>query len=83
VKRYGLVETVTGSLPEYYMYSSYGNYITEGGRGVVGGMVKPERVLRSFKTSALGKKHLRYRNFVEDKNTNWGEVLGDLVIEKL
>ena len=27
VKRFGLVETSAGSNPEYYIYSSYGNYL--------------------------------------------------------
>ena len=83
VKRFGLVETTSGLNPEYYMYSSYANYLEKDTAGVNPEMIKTEKVNQWFRQSKWGKAGETYSKFVEDPVTNWEEVLGELMLEKL
>jgi REP element-mobilizing transposase RayT len=81
VRRYGLVETVSGSMPGYYMYSSYKNYLGEGGLGVDDNLINTKRIIGWFGKSKLGGKGRTYRKFVEEPVGSWQEVLGGLLLE--
>jgi putative transposase len=75
VRRYGLVETISSSSPEYYMYSSYQEYV--GGRQ--DGWVKCTRVL-----DILGKQmpeERDYRSFVEREDKNRQQAISNLILE--
>jgi len=83
VKRFGLVETSSGSNPEYYMYSSYANYLEKNNSGINPGIIKTEKIRSWFHQSKWSDRGKSYQKFVEEPVANWNEVLGGLVIEKL
>jgi putative transposase len=76
VKRYGLVETVTSSLPEYYMYSSYQNYLGSKQEG----WLKPEFILEIFKRMPAGKTQ-SYQQYVEAGRRQDNKQLKEWVLE--
>jgi REP-associated tyrosine transposase len=76
VKRYGLVETITSSSPEYYMYSSYQNYLGEKQEG----WLKPEYVLEIF-SQQQESKNLSYRQFVESAKRQADKGLASWILE--
>jgi putative transposase len=77
VKRFGLVETVTGFTPEYYLYSSYKNYF---GQGVLES-VKTGRMVEMFDKSNYRKDDIDLRRYLREAKANWEDLLGDLVLE--
>lgn len=81
VKRYGLVETSAGIAPEYYMYSSYGNYLGRDMSRVDRELIKPEKILEWYKSSQWGSRGMGYHEFVSEPVSNWRDILGDLIIE--
>lgn len=83
VKRFGLVETTSGFNPEYYLYSSYANYLGKDTAGVNPEMIKIDRVQKWFDQSKWSKEDMTYPKFVEETVTNWEELLGGLMLEKL
>jgi putative transposase len=76
VKRYGLVETVTASSPEYYLYSSYQDFL--GIRQQE--WVKSGLVLEMFKKLPEGREQ-SYRQFVEGEMKGTKGNILDWVLE--
>ncbi len=76
VKRFGLVETVTVSSPEYYIYSSYQNYLGLRQEG----WVKSGPVLDMFERLSENQKQ-SYRQYVEGETKRIKEELFDWVLE--
>lgn len=78
VKRYGIVETVSGVQPEYYLYSSYKEYLYSENPGIV----NKKRVMAALKSSGLGENSGDYRKYVElESKPNWEMILRDLTLE--
>jgi putative transposase len=75
VRRYGLVEAVSGSTPEYYMYSSYQNFL--GTRHEE--WLKQEVVLDKYKKLLPKGKEYKYYVETEEKN-KWREI-ENLILE--
>jgi putative transposase len=76
VKRFGLVETVTVSSPEYYMYSSYQNYLDLRKEE----WVKSGLVLEMFKRLPESQNQ-SYRQYVEGETKRVKEEISDWVLE--
>jgi putative transposase len=76
VKRFGPVETVTGSRPEEYLYSSYRWYVLKQSNGWVNALPVGEIWNKMF-----SGKWDSYKKFVEDQKVDSGGVLGQLILE--
>ncbi|KKU99477.1 MAG: hypothetical protein UY33_C0031G0017 [Candidatus Amesbacteria bacterium GW2011_GWA1_48_9] len=77
VRRFGLVETVTGFRPEEFMYSSYQYYLTP---DKTEGWVHPEVGLALF-ASWNDRRWANYQKFVEDRGLRSEVVLGRMAID--
>lgn len=76
VRRFGPVETVTGPMPEEYMYSSFREYFGKGERG----WVIPEDVMEEF-GRINGGRWKDYKSFVTDGKMPVTEGVGELMID--
>jgi len=76
VRRFGPVETVTGPLPEEYMYSSFREYFGYGERD----WVTPDEVLIEFEKMNKGKWK-EYKGFVMDSKMPVTEGVGGLMLD--
>jgi len=76
VRRFGPVETVTGPLPEEYMYSSFREYFGYGERD----WVTPDEVLIEFEKMNKGKWK-EYKGFVMDSKMPATEGVGGLMLD--
>jgi len=76
VRRYGPVETVTGSQPEDYLYSSYQYFLKRVDRGVV----SPRRVIEEFERQFLDRWS-NYSQFVRDPKLRMDEMVADLMLD--
>jgi putative transposase len=70
VRRFGLVETNSGIAPEYYMYSSYKNYLS----GDDGPIIKTGKIKNLVKSGS-------YKDFMDLPKPNWEIILGGLLLE--
>ena len=77
VRRFGLVETVTGFKPEEYMYSSYQYYLDPSSAR---NWIHPEVVLSLFE-NWNERKWANYQRFVEDGRAKSEEILGEMAID--
>jgi putative transposase len=76
VRRYGPVETVSSSSPEYYMYSSYQDFL-----GIrQDEWLKPEIVLEKFKL--LYPEEDDYKTYMEKEEGNKWHSLDKLILEE-
>jgi len=76
VRRYGLVETISSSSPEYYIYSSYQNYL--GSR--LEKWLKPDIILGKFKKLLPNEKD--YKSYVErEERDKWRNLQGFILEE--
>lgn len=70
VRRFGLVETNSGIAPEYYIYSSYKDYIS----GNDGPIIKTGKIKNLVKTGS-------YKDYMDLPKPNWATILRGLLLE--